>query len=341
MNFQQLRTFRELTRQGYNLTEMASVSHTTQPGLSRQIRDLESEMRFTIFTRQGNRITGLTDAGKTMLGIVERLLAEADQLLEAGHAYATTTEGALTIATTHTQARYALPRPVSSFRAAFPQVRVQIQQSLPEYIGKAVVSGEADIGIATAGLAKFPELVTFPCHRWTHQAVVPQGHPLLSRGPLTLEDLAAYPLLTYDQGYSGRHQMDEAFAHAGIVPNIVLSAMDSDVIKQYVSLGFGVGLLASISVDAELDPGLHVIDTGSLFKTSTTLLAVRRGAYLRSYTYGFIRHFAPQLTRQQIDAKLGNDSASALAALEQREHLLAKAAYPNINRSTADTVSLT
>jgi LysR family cys regulon transcriptional activator len=312
MNFQQLRTIRELPSHSFNLTSMAAAMAMTQPGVSRHIRDIEEEMGLPIFERTGNRITGLSSQGKVILTIVERLLNEADKLLDASRAYSTVDSGLLSIAITHTQARYALPQVVQSFRAAFPGVRIALQQSTPEQIARSVVSGAADVGISTEGLAQVPELVAFPCYHWRHQVLVPDGHPLLACGALTLADLAEFPLLTYDHGFTGRHQIDKAFAAAGLRPNVVLTAMDSDVIKQYVQLGLGVGLLASMAFDAEQDAGLKALDAHHLFAVNTTWLAVRRGAYLRAYTYEFMRHFAPQLTRAAIDRALRGDADEAL-----------------------------
>jgi len=308
MNFQQLRTIRELPRHRFNLTSMAGAMAMTQPGVSRHIRDIEEEMGVAIFERTGNRITGLSQHGEAILTIVDRLLAQADNLLGASRAYSTTDKGLLHIAVTHTQARYALPQVVLAFRAAFPHVRIALQQSTPEQIAKSVASGAADVGIATEALAQFPDLVAFPCYRWSHQVLVPDGHPLLDRGVPSLDDLAEFPLLTYDHGFTGRRHIDEAFATAGLRPNVVLTAMDSDVIKQYVQLGLGVGLLASMAFDAEQDGGLQALDAGHLFSASTTWLAVRRGAYLRAYTYEFMRHFAPQLTRAVIDDAMRSDT---------------------------------
>jgi LysR family cys regulon transcriptional activator len=306
MNFQQLRTIRELTRHDYNLTDLAAASDTSQPGISRQIRDLEQEIGVAIFARHGKRITGLTEPGKTILRIVGRLLDQADQLQRATAEYAAASSGLLTVAATHTQARYALPQVVLSFRAAFPDVRIALKQSTPEYIAKWVASGEADIGIATEGLDQVPELVALPCYRWSHQVLVPDGHPLLDRGRLTLADLADFALITYDHGYTGRRHIDLAFGAAGLRPNVVLTAMDSDVIKQYVALGLGVGLMASMAFDAGRDDGLRALEAGHLFAASTTRLAVRRGACLRAYTYEFMRHFAPHLTRQELDLALAS-----------------------------------
>jgi LysR family cys regulon transcriptional activator len=301
MNFQQLRSIREASRRGYNLTEVANVLFTSQPGVSRRIRELEEELGVDIFERNGKRLTGLTEPGKGILKIIERLLIEAENLQQASREYAGQTSGTLSVATTHTQARYVLPEVVQGFRAAFPDVRIALQQSAPEHIAEWVLSGRTDIGIATEGLSQFPDLVSFPCYRWSHLIVVAEGHPLLAHNPVRLEDLAAYPLITYDVGFTGRGHIDEAFAKAGIEPDVVLTAMDSDVIKQYVSLGLGVGLVASMAIDHSRDRGLRAVEATHLFAPNVTRLAVRRGTYLRSYAYDFILQFAPGLTRAEIE----------------------------------------
>jgi LysR family cys regulon transcriptional activator len=307
MNFQQLRAIRETTRRGYNLTEVANALCTSQPGVSRQIRELEEELGVLIFERSGKRLTGLTDPGKGILKIVDRLLVEAENLQQAGLEYAGKNSGTLTIAATHTQARYALPKVVQSFRADFPAVRIALQQSAPVHIAEWVLSGKADIGIATEGLSQFPDLVSFPCYRWSHLIVVPDGHPLLSASPIRLEDLAAYPLITYDVGFTGRSHIDAAFAKGGVATDIVLTAMDSDVIKQYVSLGLGVGIVASMAFDHGRDKGLRAVEASHLFAPNVTRLAVRRGAYLRSYAYHFIGQFAPEVTRADIERAMNVD----------------------------------
>ena len=305
MNFQQLRSVREAARRGYNLSEVANALFTSQPGVSRQIRELEDELGVVIFERNGKRLTGMTEPGKGILKIIERLLVEAENLQQASQEYAGQRSGTLNVAATHTQARYALPRVVQSFRAAYPEVRIGLQQSAPDHIAEWVLSGKTDIGIATEGLSQYPELVSFPCYRWSHLIVVPEGHPLLTRTPIRLEDLAEVPLITYDKGFTGRGHIDAAFSQAGLQPDIVLTAMDSDVIKQYVSLGLGVGIVASMAFDHGRDHGLRAVEASHLFATNTTRLAVRRGAYLRCYAYDFIQQFAPGLTRAEIDAALG------------------------------------
>lgn len=312
MNFQQLRSVRETVRCGFNLTEVAAMLYTSQPGVSRQIRELEEELGVSIFVRSGKRLTGLTEPGATLLPIVERLLQEAQNLRQAGKEYVSRLEGGLTVAATHSQARYALPHAVRDFRHLFPQVTLHLHQGSPRQIAEMLLQGEADIGIATEALANYPQLVTLPCYRWTHSVVVPPGHPLLQiEGPVTLAQLARYPVITYDVGYTGRAHIDEAFREAGIQPNVVLTAMDADVIKTYVELGMGVGIVASIAVDAERDQHLRTLDARHLFRINVTRLAIRRGVWLRGYAYKFIETFAPTLTRDVVDQALGEGVAEA------------------------------
>lgn len=307
MNFQQLRSIRETARRGYNLTEVANALFTSQPGVSRQIRELEEELEVDIFERNGKRLTGLTEPGKEILPIIERILLEAENLRQAGQDYARETQGTLTIATTHTQARYALPAAVQAFRKAFPDIRIALQQSSPEHIANWVISGKADIGIATEGLSEFNELVSFRSYEWTHVIVVPQEHPLLARDAVTLADIAAYPIITYDIGFTGRSHIDEAFQKAGVATDIVLTAMDSDVIQQYVALGMGVGLIASMAIEHNNIHRLQAIQATHLFRPNVARVAVRRGAYLRSYMYDFIQQLTPQLSRDDIRLALSDN----------------------------------
>ncbi|MBC7501820.1 MAG: CysB family HTH-type transcriptional regulator, partial [Herminiimonas sp.] len=284
---------------------------TSQPGVSRQIRELEDELGVEIFERNGKRLTGLTQPGRGILPIVERLLLEAENLRQASQEYSDEKSGTLTIATTHTQARYVLPHVVQSFRASFPDVRIALQQSSPEHIAEWVISGKADVGIATEGLSQFEELVSFPCYHWSHVIVTPEGHPLSLLPSVSLQDLAAYPLITYDVGFTGRSHIDDAFRHAGVATDIVLTAMDSDVIQQYVSLGMGVGIVASMAIEPNRAGRLQVLEATHLFAPNVTRLAVRRGAYLRSYTYEFILQFASELQRSDIETALNIGSESA------------------------------
>jgi LysR family transcriptional regulator, cys regulon transcriptional activator len=305
VNLQQLRSVRETARQGFNLTAVAEVLHTSQPGVSRQIRELEDELGIEIFVRAGKRLTGLTAPGAAVLPIVERMLQEADNLRRAGDDYAAQGRGTLTIAATHSQARYALPPAVRDFSAAHPDVTLRLQQGSPQQVAQMLVSGEADIGVATEALASYPELAALPCYQWTHSVVVPPGHALATDAangqPLTLARLAQFPIITYEPGYTGRSHIDDAFKRQGLALNLVLSAMDADVIKTYVELGMGVGIIAAIAFDEERDARLHAIDARHLFASNMTRLAVKRGSYLRDYAYEFIRGFAPPLTRELVD----------------------------------------
>jgi LysR family transcriptional regulator, cys regulon transcriptional activator len=311
MNFQQLRSIRETVRCGFNLTEVAGVLHTSQPGISRQIRELEDELGVEIFVRAGKRLTGLTPPGEAVLPIVERLLHDAENLKRAGAEFSAQTSGRLSIAATHTQARYALPQVVRDFRQLYPQVTLSLHQGSPSQVAQMLLSGEADLGVATEGLAHYEQLVALPCYRWTHSVIVPPGHELLDGAPLTLQRLARFPIITYDVGYTGRTHIDEAFAGAGLQPSVVLSAMDADVIKTYVELGMGVGIVASIAFDTERDRTLRALDARSLFEVNLTRLAIRRGAWLRGYVYAFIEAFAPTLTRALVEGALKGEPVEA------------------------------
>lgn len=308
MNFQQLRSVRETVRCGFNLTEVAAMLYTSQPGVSRQIRELERELGVEVFVRAGKRLTGLTPPGAALLPIVERLLLEADNLKRAGNDFSAHLEGQLSVAATHSQARYALPPVVKDFRDRFPKVTLHLRQGSPKQVAAMLLSGEADIGVATEALADYPQLVTLPCYRWTHGIVVPPGHPLLALPePVTLEQLAAYPIITYEQGYTGRAHIDEAFQARGLCPDVVLTAMDADVIKTYVELGMGVGIVASVALDAERDLNLRVLDAGHLFRVNVTRLGLRQGAWLRGYAYSFIELFVPTLTREAVAQALATE----------------------------------
>jgi len=302
MNFQQLKSVRETVRSGFNLTEVAAALHTSQPGVSRQIRELEEELGVDIFVRSGKRLTGLTEPGSALLPIVERLLLDCDNLKRAGQDFNSRMDGPLSVAATHSQARYALPHVVRDFRALFPQVTLHLHQGSPKQVAEMLLSGEADIGVATEALALYPQLVTLPSYRWTHSIVVPPDHPLLAHTePVSLQQLAQYPLITYNQGFTGRSHIDEAFEREGLHPEVVLTAMDADVIKTYVELGMGVGIVASIAVDPERDTQLRMLDARHLFEINLTRLAVRRGTWLRGYAYSFIETFAPTLNRVVVE----------------------------------------
>jgi len=314
MNFQQLRSVRETVRQGYNLTQVAEVLHTSQPGVSRQIKELEDELGVELFVRAGRRLLGLTPPGQAMLPIVERLLQEAENLKRAGAEFADREHGLLTVAATHTQARYALPTAVRDFRLAHPGVTLHLQQGSPTQIAQQILEGQADIGIATETLAEVPGLVTLPCYRWTHVVVVPAGHALAQEAAagraLTLARLAQLPLVTYEPGYAGRRKIDAAFAREGLAPEIALAAMDTDVIKTYVELGMGVGIIAGLAFNANRDTGLKAIPAGQLFGMNLSRVALKEGAYLRSYVYTFIELMAPNLSRKLVEQVLAGERDS-------------------------------
>jgi len=307
MNFQQLRSVREAVRRRFNLTEVADALATSQPGVSRQIRELEEELGIELFVRAGKRLTGLTPPGSEVLPIIERMLLDAENLRRAGAEFSQQTRGKLAIAATHSQARYALPAAVRDFRARYSNVTLHMHQGTPKQIAEMLLAGEADVGIATEALAQYTELVALPCYRWTHSVIVPPGHALLDGHPLTLQRLAEFPIITYEPGFTGRAHIDGAFAAAKLAPEIVLTAMDADVVKTYVELGLGVGILAAIAFDDQRDASLRAIDARHLFAVNLTRLAIRRGTYLRAYVYAFIELFAPTLTRAVVNEALATE----------------------------------
>ena len=307
MNFQQLRYVRETVRRGLNLTEAANALHTSQPGVSKQIRELEDELGFDIFVRHGKRIASLTAPGKAVLVIIERVLQEADNLKRVAHDFTDKDAGALVIATTHTQARYALPQVVGEFKRRYPKVHLTLQQGNPPQLAEMVLAGSADIAIATEALDNYPGLLALPGYTWNHCVVVQPRHPLLKSMPLTLEALAKYPLVTYDTAFAGRTHIDAAFAARGLAVDVVLSAIDADVIKTYVELGLGVGIMSAMAFDAKRDLQLRSIESSHLFRSNTTRVAVKRGSLLRGYAYEFIELFAPALTRKLVERALAGD----------------------------------
>lgn len=306
MNFQQLRIIRETLRRDFNLTEVANALYTSQPGVSKHIKDLEDELGLEIFVRRGKRFLGLTDAGKELMEIIDRILIDANNLRRVADQFAGRDSGRLLVATTHTQARYALPEVVKGFCREFPRVQLALQQGSPREIAAMVVAGEADFAIATEGL-DLPEIVSFACYSWHHAVVVPRGHPLAALKFLTLEALAEYPLVTYQEGFTGRQQIDAAFQRGGYSPDIVLSAIDADVIKTYVEIGLGVGIIASMAYHPLRDQGLELLDASHLFEVNTTRLGIRRGHYLKGYAYRFIEMLAPALKEASVRAALSRD----------------------------------
>ncbi len=304
MNFQQLRIIREAVRRDFNLTEVANALYTSQSGVSKHIKDLEDELGIELFIRRGKRLTGLTEPGKEMVGVVERMLLDALNIKRLAQQFSDRDVGQLTVVTTHTQARYALPTVVAGFKAAFPKVHLALHQGSPKEIVAMLRSGEADIGVATEALDEETDVVTFPWYEWHHAVIVPRGHPLAGKSTITLADLAEHPLITYHEGFTGRSRIDSAFSEAGITPDIVMTALDADVIKTYVELGLGVGIVASMAWHPKKDEGLVLIKGKDIFPTNTTRIGVRRGHYLRGFTYRFIELCAANLTEAVVRAAL-------------------------------------
>ncbi len=300
MNLQQLRYLHEIAKRGLNISDAAQALYTSQPGVSKQIKLLEEELGIEIFVRNGKRLTAITEPGKAILEIAQRILLDAGNLKQVSQEFQAQDSGALTVATTHTQARYALPPVVKQFIKRYPKVKLNLHQGSPTQIAQQVLDGEADIAIATESLALYDELVTLPCYEWHHCIIVPPKHPLLDEKKLTLERIAQYPIITYDFAFSGRGKINAAFEAKKITPNIVLTAIDADVIKTYVELGLGIGIVAQMAYIPERDKHLRMLETGSLFQTSTTRIALRKNEYLRGYTYHFIELFAPHLTREMV-----------------------------------------
>lgn len=289
---------------GLNVSVAADALFTSQPGISKQIRQLEDELGVPIFIRQGKRLAALTAGGEVIVAIARRALQELNNLKRVGAEFKSEDTGTLAIATTHTQARYVLPPVLKRFAERYPKVRLLLHQGNPAQVAEQTQRSDVDVGIATEALADYPGLVSLPCYTWNRCVLVPNGHPLAKVRPLTLEALARYPIVTYDFSFTGRSEINAAFAAKGIEPNVVLTALDSDVIKTYVELGMGVGIVAQMAYDPDRDAAFEKLDAGHLFAPATTRLAVRRGAFLRGYIYEFIRLFAPALDRATVDAAL-------------------------------------
>ncbi|MHB1676498.1 MAG: HTH-type transcriptional regulator CysB [Sulfuriferula sp.] len=300
MKIQQLRYLYEVVQQGLNVSLAAEKLHTSQPGVSKQIQLLEEELGVDILVRHGKRVTGVTEPGRKILAIAERILREAENLKRVSADFTDETEGSLSIVTTHTQARYALPPVIKTFSARYPGVQLRLHQGNPTQIVEMALSGEADIAIATEAIALCEELVMLPCYQWNRCVITQPGHPLLNEPALTLERIAEYPIITYDFAFAGRSQINKAFAEHNLDPNVVLMALDADVIKTYVELGLGIGIVASMAFDPESDRNLRAVDASHLFDPSTTKIGIRRGTYLRGYTYAFMKMFAPHLDRSTV-----------------------------------------
>lgn len=308
MNFQQLRIIRETVKRNYNLTEVANALYTSQSGVSKHIRDLEDELGVELFIRKGKRFLGLTDPGKSLVSLVERILLDAKNIKQLAEQFSQTDQGQLVIATTHTQARYALPQVIEQFKKAFPKVHLILHQASPDEIVQMLLQGQADIGIATESLTTEEQLVSFPYYQWKHAVIVPKNHPLTKVKSLTLEAIAQYPLITYHQGFTGRQKIDELFLKQGLTPDIILSALDADVIKTYVELNMGVGIIASIAYQKTRDTALSILNADHLFPDNTTSIAIRKGHYLRGFVYPFLTLCSAALSEKVVKtALLSND----------------------------------
>ena len=310
MNLHQFRFVREAVRQNFNLTEAAKALFTSQPGVSKAIIELEEELGIDIFSRHGKRIRGLTEPGRQVLKSVEVILQEVEGLKRIGKEFAAQDSGSFTIATTHTQARYSLPAVVQQFSQKFPKVRLSLLQGNPKQVAEMVLNNQADLAIATEAIAEIDGLVSLPCFQWEHMVIVPPEHALLKSGNITLEDIAAYPLVTYDAAFAGRNKIDQAFARRNLKPDVVLEAIDADVIKTYVELGMGVGIIAGLAFNATRDPNLRAIPAGHLFGMNLSRIALKEGAYLRGYVYTFIELLAPTLSRKMVERALAGERDS-------------------------------
>lgn len=304
MKLHQLRYVSEVVKQGLNISAAADALHTSQPGVSKQIQLLEDELNLQIFERHGKRLTGVTEPGRNIVELAERVMRDMENIKRVGDEFSHEDVGTLTIATTHTQARYRLPAAVKAFMEKYPQVKLNIHQGNPTQVSEQVQSGEADIGIATEAISHYDKILCLPAYQWNRCVVVPQGHPLIKDVPLTLKKLTAYPLITYDFAFTGGSLVSQVFNQEGLEPNVVLTAIDADVIKTYVGLGLGVGLLANMAYDPERDTNLVAIDAKHLFPDSTTFVGVRRDAYLRKFAYDFIQLLAPSFDRRAVTEAL-------------------------------------
>ncbi len=314
MKLQQLRYIWEVARHDLNVSATAQSLYTSQPGISKQIRLLEDELGVEIFNRSGKHLTRVTPAGEAILRIAGDILRKVDAIKQVSQEFSDDRRGSLSIATTHTQARYALPSVVDGFMRRYPDVSLHMQQGTPMQIAEMASDGTVDFAIATEALELFGNLVMLPCYHWNRCVVVPREHPLAQVAKLTLEDIAKYPIVTYVFGFTGRSKLDEAFSRKGLTPRVVFTAADADVIKTYVRLGLGVGIVAHMAVSAE-DKDLVALDASHLFEPSTTRIGFRKGTFLRGFMYEFIREFAPHLTRERIDAATHANARSEIDAL--------------------------
>lgn len=304
MKFHQLRYVHEVVRQHLNISAASEALHTSQPGVSKQIQLLEEELGLQIFQRNGKRLVGITEPGRKIVDLAARVMLDMQNIKRVGDEYSQEDSGELTIATTHTQARYRLPAAVKQFMAQYPNVKLTIHQGNPSQVTEQVAAGEADIGIATENISKDERLSCLPCYEWNRCLVVPPDHPLLEKKNLSLRDLVNYPLITYDFAFTGGTLVSKVFHDAGLQPNVVFTAIDADVIKTYVNLGLGIGLIANMAYDDTRDAPLKSLDCSHLFPNSTTYLGVRRDAFLRDYMLNFITMLSPQYDKRSVQRAL-------------------------------------
>ena len=301
MNLHQFRFVQEAVRRNLNLTETARALHTSQPGVSKAIIELEEELGVEIFARHGKRLKRVTEPGQHVLKSIELIMREVGNLKRIGEQFSAQDSGTLSIATTHTQARYVLPQPIVRLREAFPKVNVSLHQGSPDQVARMLIDEVAEIGIATESLDHYDELITLPCYEWQHMLVMPTDHPLARQSNITLEELAEQPLITYHPSFTGRTKIDEAFAAKRLHPRIALEAIDSDVIKTYVRLGLGVGIVAEMALkDDGTNADLISLPAGQLFGANVARVAFKRSAYLRNFVYKFAELVSDKLTREQI-----------------------------------------
>ncbi len=303
MKLQQLRYIWEVSRNGLNVSATAQALYTSQPGISKQIRLLEDELGVEIFARSGKHLTRVTAAGERIIKTAGEVLRKCENIKQIGQEFSNERIGSLSIATTHTQARYALPQVISAFMQQYPDVALHMHQGTPTQIAEMADDGTVDFAIATEGMEQFGDLIMMPCYRWNRCVVVPKGHPLASLPKLSLEALSEFPIVTYVFGFTGRSKLDEAFTEMGLIPKVIFTAADADVIKTYVRLGLGVGIVAGMAVDALQDQDLVALDASHLFESSVTKIGFRRGTFLRGFMSDFIERFAPHLDRE-IQAKV-------------------------------------
>ncbi|MAI54222.1 MAG: transcriptional regulator CysB [Gammaproteobacteria bacterium TMED95] len=313
MKLQQLRYVWEVSRHGLNVSATAQSLFTSQPGISKQIRLLEDELGIEIFARSGKHLTHVTPAGQEVIAKAGEILSQVNNIKRVAEEYREEKRGQLSIATTHTQARYALPEVIDQFIADYPEVSLHMHQGTPQQIAELASDGQVDFAIATEGLEHFSDLIMLPCYSWNRCVVVPKGHPLTLASTLSLEQVAAHRLVTYVFGFTGRSKLDEAFDRAGLEPRVVFTATDADVIKTYVRLGLGIGIMARMAFDPLQDKDLVAIDASHLFAPSTTMIAFRRGTFLRTYMYDFMELFAPHLTKAQVQAAFAASDQEAIA----------------------------